>query len=119
MKVLFHVDELEKWQMTLENAGNMLDYGTDNAAEFEIEIVANSIAVTGLMKEKEAASAPNRLYPAMQELARKGVTFAACRNALRKFNPNGLPLYEFAVTVPAGVVEIAARQQEGYSYIKP
>ena len=55
----------------------------------------------------------------LAELAQGGTVVAACQNALRanQIDPQQLP--DFVRVVPAGVVEIAQRQEEGFSYIKP
>lgn len=55
----------------------------------------------------------------MDELSREEVVFAACNNALNMFDLKPEQLCVFAQVVPAGVVEIAKKQEEGYSYIKP
>ena len=116
MKVIYHIDEKEKWDLVLGNAMNMLNYGKENNTTFEIEIVANGIAVTGLFQhEAEEAN----LYSRMEELDAQKVTFAACNNALKKYTTPNTILCPFAAVVPAGVVELAQKQQEGYSYIKP
>ena len=116
MKVIYHIDESEKWNMVLDNVTNMLNYGAENNTAFEIEIVANGIAVTGLFRQE--AKEANR-YARMEELHTKKVIFAVCNNALKKFAAQNTALCPFATVVPAGVVELAKKQEEGYSYIKP
>lgn len=116
MKVLYHIDAESQWHMVLENVKNMLKYGKENQVEFEIEVVANGIAVVGLLQHVAEKS---KWYLEMDELYKEKVVFAACNNALNKFNPGNLPLCAFVTVVPAGVVEIAKKQEEGYSYIKP
>ncbi len=104
MKVVFHLDEEEKWPLTLVNVGNFLQEMPDAT----IEIVAYAAAVT-LYGEKN---------PLPEELVGK-VDFVGCGNALRKFglDPENLP--EGVRAVPSGVVEIACRQKDGYAYIRP
>ncbi len=116
MKVLFHIDSEDKWQMVLDNVGNMLTYGEEKGTIFHVEVVANGIAVRGLLLPEAQKEG---WYPRMEELSKKKVVFAACRNALAKFRPENVPLCPFTEEVPAGVVEIAMKQEEGYSYIKP
>ena len=114
MKVLFHVDEPEKWRPALANLRNMVDFYQSASIPFEIELVANGTAVKGL-----TLTGAGPLSGAMDSLHRAGVAFKACRNALAA---QGIPesaLCGFAGTVPAGVVEIAQKQSEGYAYIKP
>lgn len=116
MKVLFHINESERWEMVLTNVKNMLDYFQSADMEIIIEIVANGFAVLEL-KEQDLDS--NMLYKAMLELSEKKIELVACRNALKSLNINEHELYPFIKTVPAGVVELAIKQCEGYSYIKP
>lgn len=116
MKVLYHIDSESKWNTVLENVKNMLKYGAENGAPFEIEVVANGIAIVGLL---QPVAEKSKWYPEMAELSEKKVVFAACHNALSKFNPTEVPVCAFVKVVPAGVVEIAQKQEEGYSYIKP
>lgn len=116
MNVLYHIDSESKWHMVLENTKNMLKYGKENNVNFEIEIVANGIAIVGLL---QPIAEKSKWYLEMDELSKEKVVFAACHNALEKFNPNQTPLCAFVKVVPAGVVEIAEKQKEGYTYIKP
>lgn len=116
MKVLYHIDSESKWHMVLENVKNMLEYGKENNTVFEIEIVANGIAIVGLL---QPIAEKSKWYLEMDEMHKEKVVFAVCNNALKKFNPANCPVCAFATVVPAGVVEIAKKQEEGYSYIKP
>lgn len=116
MKVLYHIDAQSKWHLVLENVKNTLSYGKQHNETFEIEVVANGIAIMGLLQEVAQKS---KWYLEMDELYKEKVTFAACHNALSKFNPGNQPLCAFVKVVPAGVVEIAKKQVEGFSYIKP
>lgn len=115
MKVLYHIDTQSKWHMVLENVQNMLKYGKENNTEFEIEVVANGEAVLGLIQHVAQKS---KWYLEMDELYKENVIFAACKNALEKFNPGNSFICGFVEIVPAGVVEIAKRQEEGFSYIR-
>ena len=116
MKVLFHIDSQAKWPMVLGNVANMLQYGRENDVSFEIEVVANGDAVANL---RQRAAVEAELYPQMERLSREKVAFAACRNALNNLHIEAALLCPFVAIVPAGVVEIAARQQDGFAYIKP
>ena len=50
--------------------------------------------------------------------AEKGVSFVACEFAMKKRNVTKDQLVAGAGTVISGVLEIAKKQQEGWSYIK-
>ena len=49
LKVLFHVDEMEKWQLTLNNINNFLN----GVEEADILVVANAVAVKGYLPDFE------------------------------------------------------------------
>ncbi|WP_398364956.1 hypothetical protein [Shewanella halifaxensis] len=55
----------------------------------------------------------------LNDLHRQKVIFAVCNNTLTKMNISVLEIFEQAIVVPAGVYEIAVKQQQGYCYIKP
>lgn len=116
MKTLIHVDESAKWELALQNARNMLNYGAQVGMEFEIEIVANGEAVREL--KEETARADGR-YDTIRDLALDGVRFAACRNALGGYEIRESSLIPFVEVVAAGLVELVKKQHDGYAYIKP
>ena len=116
MKVLFHIDQSVNWKMTVTNVINMLDYGKSENIPFTIEIVANGEAV---MELSNRASSENSIGERLNAIAELGVIIVACNNALKAHKVDAADLHTFITIVPAGVVEIAARQSEGYAYIKP
>lgn len=104
MKVLFHIDEENKWDMTLANVNNFLH----EEKEAEISVVANGAAVNFYLTEDTRIT----------DLS-KQVDFVACSNSLKG---NKIKLEEIDKSiriVKAGVVEIASKQFDGYAYIKP
>ena len=88
-KVLFHVNESDKWERALVNITNFLnDVGQGNA---DVEVVANGEAVsvfrsrcllTGDGREC-CGTASGSLMDQMEKLSEMGVSFVACRNALK------------------------------------
>lgn len=115
-KVIFHVDESDRWPMVLTNVENMVKYGCGEHILFEIEILANSEAVRQLTAQGAAQA---ELEERMEELSRSGVRFAGCRNAMRGLNIGPDDLLPLVQTVPSGVVELTLRQEQGYAYIRP
>ena len=113
MKVIYHVDEAEKWTLTLMNVSNMLAVFQQEESEFVIEVLANSVAV------KQYVQMDNEIGAKMASLAQAGIKFTACGNALKTNQIDKGQLYSFVEVVPAGVVELAKRQFEGYAYINP
>lgn len=129
MKVLFHVNETERWQRALLNIINFInDAGQENV---DIEVVANGAAVSAYADRcfspegscRAAADCgkanENDIIDQMPKLAEMGVKFAACRNALRAQSLDENTLPSFVTVVSAGITEIARKQAEGYAYIKP
>lgn len=125
LKVLFHIDESDRWQRVLVNITNFLnDVGQGNAA---VEVVANGEAVSVFRSRCLLAGsggqccgpATGSLTEQMKKLSEIGVNFAACRNALKAQSIDERSLPDFVTVVPAGITEIARKQAEGYAYIKP
>ena len=59
------------------------------------------------------------IYDDLEELSKKGVKFAACNNTMKKMNIDKDEMCNFVTVVPAGVMELIEKQNEGYSYVKP
>jgi intracellular sulfur oxidation DsrE/DsrF family protein len=115
LKVLFHLNETEKWQAALGNITNLLnDAGHENV---DVVVVANSFAVYGYTDPEKIAI--------IEEQSKAGVHFLACRNSLRSMCQEGIAcvredlLPSFISIVPAGITEIVKRQRDGYAYVKP
>ena len=111
VKAVFHVDEMEKWDLLLTNVIN-LTKGIDVGGS-RLTVVANAAAV----KAYFAKSDTYRLR--MQELVNIGVEFCACNNALNNFHLNPAEIFDFVKIVPIGTLEIIEKQQKGFAYIRP
>lgn len=122
LKVLFHVNESDRWQTVLANIINFLnDIGQGNA---DIEVVANGEAVSVFSKLAGSdgqccKSGAGSVLEQMKKLSEEGVDFVACRNALKGQSIEEDSLPTFITVVPAGITEIARKQAQGYAYIKP
>jgi intracellular sulfur oxidation DsrE/DsrF family protein len=113
VKVIFHIDELDKWELLLKNVNNLL-----HAIDIEksnIEVLANSEAVKFYNLNNDL----NTDVTSMEGLSRKGIKFVACNNALNAYNIKKENLIDFIGIVPVGVLELINKQREGYAYIKP
>lgn len=55
----------------------------------------------------------------MAELAKEGVEFKMCNNAMRAAGFNAEDMHGFITVVPAGFPEVAYWQSKGYRYINP
>ncbi|MGE4352863.1 MAG: DsrE family protein [Oscillospiraceae bacterium] len=113
-KVIFHIDEMQKWRVLLNNVANLLMSYDGLSPDAKIEVLANSEAVKGYLPDHIADD-----LRAMDALVQKGVRFVACQNALNGMKISREQIVPFADVVPAGVRELADRQMAGYAYIKP
>lgn len=116
MKVVYHVDELEKWPMTLANVANMIIDCEKRGEPYVIEVIANSAAVPALSQK---LSSPSETIESLQSLSGKGVVFKACKNTLIGLDIPESDLFEFVTVIPAAVVELVRKQEEGFAYLKP
>jgi intracellular sulfur oxidation DsrE/DsrF family protein len=109
LKAIFHIDEMEKWDLLLGNVENLLK-SLDNT-DYEIAILANSKAVIRYKIDNDNSR--------LEEIANRKVNIIACNNALnsQKISKDMLPNY--IIVVPVGVKELIEKQLEGYAYIKP
>lgn len=110
-KVIFHIDELNKWELLLKNVTNLLDMVIQD--RIVIEVLANAEAV---LYYDNKHTAGNQILANLHE---KGVLFVACNNALMGYKLNPQDIHSFVHIVPAGVYELMIKQSEGYAYIKP
>ncbi|WP_058486688.1 DsrE family protein [Defluviitalea phaphyphila] len=112
-KVIFHIDEINKWNLLLKNVSNLLN--SLDSKNISVEVLANSEAV----KYYDFNSNLDIDIKTMENLNKKGVKFVACNNSLRGNGIKKEDIITFVDTVPTGVLELIKRQKEGYAYIKP
>ena len=48
-KVVFHIDELEKWAHTLGNIQNLIAYGQSQQTAYDIVVLVNGDAIMGYL----------------------------------------------------------------------
>lgn len=99
-----------KWGLALNNAHNVLnDLGADNVA---LEIVVYGPGI-GMLK-RESSVAP-RIAVALMA----GIQIVACESTLRALKLGHDDMLPDIGYVPAGVVELMQKQQQGYAYVRP
>ena len=99
-----------KWNLALNNARNLqTDLG---AANVEIEIVAYGPGI-GMLKSESVVG--NRIAEALGQ----GVAVSACENTMRGQKLAKADMLDGIGYVPAGVVEIMQKQQQGWAYLRP
>ena len=111
-KVVIQVSDNDpaKWNLALNNARNIQsDLGASNV---QIEIVAYG---PGLNMVKTGSA----VAPRIDEATLAGTNIVACENTMAAQKVAREQILPGVNYVPAGVVEIMKRQQEGWSYIRP
>ena len=111
-KVVLQVSDADaaKWNLALNNAKNLqTDLG---AANVDVEIVAYGPGI-GMLKADSVVG--NRIDEALTA----GVKVVACENTMRAQKLTQSDMLGKIGYVPAGVVEIMQRQQQGWAYIRP
>ncbi len=109
MKAIFHVDQIERLDLALNNIIHVLEI----EPTMEIELLAHGNAVQGFLVEG------NTNLSTIETLSHQGVTFALCHHSLDKFQLSQEQLSTAVTVVPAGAYELIKKQTEGFSYIKP
>ncbi|QWR77342.1 DsrE family protein [Candidatus Magnetomonas plexicatena] len=116
LRVLFHVNEPERWDVALGNVTNLIkDVGADAV---DAVMLANGPSVLAYGDEEKLKT--------MEALSGQGVKFLACRNSLKKMCAGGGNvciseelISPFITVIPAGITELIRRQADGYAYVKP
>ena len=99
-----------KWNLALNNAKNIqTDLGAPNV---DIEIVTYG---PGIAMLKADSAVGNRVGEALAE----GIKVFACENTMRGQKLSKADMLPSVSYVPAGVVEIMQKQQQGWAYIRP
>jgi hypothetical protein len=99
-----------KWNLALNNARNLqADLGKENV---DVEIVVYGPGI-GMLKADSLVA--NRI----QDATAAGVKVVACQNTLTAQKLDKDDMIAGIDYVPAGVVEIAQRQKQGWAYLRP
>jgi intracellular sulfur oxidation DsrE/DsrF family protein len=111
-KVVFQVSDAEpqKWNLALNNAKNVQDdLGVDKV---ELQIVVYGPGI-GMLKGDSPVAAR------IEQALKNGIKVVACENTMRAQKLVYADMLPKIGYVPAGVVELMKKQQEGYAYIRP
>ena len=81
------------------------------APDAKIEVVYHGQAITGLVQGQSFFAEK------VKEFHQKGVTFAACNNSLKRLQIDPSLVLPDAIVVPMALLELAKKQEEGWSYI--
>ena len=111
-RVVIQVSDADqgKWNLALNNAKNIqTDLG---AANVDVEIVAYGPGI-GMLKLDSAVGGR------VDEATSTGVKIIACENTMKGQKLTKADMLNGIGYVPAGVVELMSRQQQGWAYIRP
>jgi uncharacterized protein len=111
-RVVIQVSDADpaKWNLAFNNAKNIqTDLGAGNV---DIEVVSYGPGIDMLKLDSVAAGR-------IAEATKAGVSVVACENTMRGQKLTRADMLSGIVYVPAGVVEIMSRQQQGWAYIRP
>ena len=110
-RVLLAISSPEEadWQLTLNNVRNLISGLAPEAVDIEIVAYGPGIA---FLKKNGADAAE------IQKLESPHVHFVACGNAMRKQHLEASDLVPGTEVVPAGMVEVVRKQEQGWTYIK-
>lgn len=119
-RVALHVDENDeaKMNLALNNATNVTELYTQKGEEVDIEIVTYGPGLH--MLRADTSPVKERIKSFTESMP--NVAFAACANTMagmKKREGKDIPLLPGMQVVPAGVVHLIERQEQGWSYVKP
>lgn len=78
----------------------------------QVEVVCLAGGIDLLIKNYSKASA------AVAEWSKKGIVFAACNHSMNSRRVTKADLLSEAVVVPSAVIELALKQEQGWSYFR-
>lgn len=110
LKIVFQLTTADT--LVHQNLMNQLKNYWSVAPDTKFEVVCHSGGLNMLLKNTCVIQDQIKMY------ADKGVSFLACEFAMKKRGVTKDQLVDGAGTVVSGVLEIAKKQQEGWSYIK-
>jgi intracellular sulfur oxidation DsrE/DsrF family protein len=92
----------------MKQLGNILSVSPDT----KMEVVCHGPGLEMLQTAK------SRVSPKVAEFISKGVAFHACEFSMKERKVEKGELMKDVTTVPAGIIHIISKQEQGYSYIK-
>lgn len=111
-RVVVQVSEADpaRWNLVLNNVKNLQDdLGADKVT---VEIVAYGPGI-GMLKLDAVTNSR------VSDAVKSGVMVQACENTMRNQKLVRADMHPGITYVPAGVVQIIKRQQEGWAYLRP
>jgi intracellular sulfur oxidation DsrE/DsrF family protein len=109
-KIIFQLvtGDTTSHKVLMKQFGNILTV----APGTKIEVVCHGPGIEMMMKEKSI------VIDKIAAFREKGVVFNVCEFSLKERKVEKTKLIEQATYVPAGILEIVEKQEQGWSYIK-
>ena len=116
MKMVIEVDYAKpgRWGLAIANIKNVMAAFGDNSFKYKMELVVFGPGLRMVMKKFDKKN-----EAVLQSLVTYGLKIRACHNTMLKAHLTKKALFPFVKVVPAGVVEIARKQMQGYTFLKP
>ncbi len=115
VKIVFGVsDPGDQMRESLTNAAYTIKYLRPRNIAYKIQIVLYGKAV---LPASQFATEGAGYAPLMKELHEHGVEFVVCNNSLAALDQSPDDLYPFMKLVPAGILQLAKKQMQGFAYI--
>ncbi len=111
-RVVFQVSDADpsKWNLALNSARNLQSELPDDPPDLEIVVYGPGI---GMLKSDSPVA------QRIAEAVKSGVKVVACENTMKGMKLTYADMLTTIGYVPAGVIEIMRKQQQGYAYIRP
>ena len=112
-KLVIQVSDADpsKWRLALNNVKNVQDeLGGPDAVDIEVVVYGPGI---GMLKADSAVA------PQIASALKNEVKVVACENTMKTQKLVYADMLPAIGYVPAGVVELMKKQQQGYAYIRP
>lgn len=115
IKLLIHIDQSELWGTIQHNLINMMNAKKDTHPDLAVEVVVTGEAALDLM----SVHATENLADTLKQATDAGFEIKVCNNSLKRYHSDSSQLLDYVQVVPAGLIEIATKEAEGWSYVKP
>jgi hypothetical protein len=131
VKIVFdvHTGSDAKFQFIMNNLRNLTHNTGNNPKNLQLYLVfygpaikymLNSLDNTPFTKDTNLANNLMDMQMQLQAYQQEGVVhFRVCHESLNAYHISPKDVVSFAKVVPAGILEIAKLEREGYAYIRP
>lgn len=122
VKVVFHIDEVEKWPLLLANVRNLVKVVDVTVCRITVLVNVKAVIIFDQHTFNDHLF-DRKVQPShvdiIKQLTLQGVEFTVCQNSLSGSNIFVESIPEYLKVVPVGVLELIQKQSEGFAYIKP